>query len=454
MISNLEKVIVIIFQICSLLVLERPIPFALGLLTGSGLLGGTLESSWLQRLLSLPVWLIGLVGILVFDALRLDPHSFQMLLHSRQSLVIVIWLLALLLLLKGVQGNQGTPSLGKLPLDHQVLIRLLALVALQFLVFLPILRIMPPFVLPILGVPIKFQALFVIQAALIAWVGLNLSKGQCSLALLVFTLGSAGMVFSESRFLSYSLMPVLLLWWPVGGRWNKQIAFLGIVGQAAITVFFAVFSPLAVLAAPWIHTQFPVLASVLNVLTSIRYSQTWSFNFWAQFNIGHLNSSGLFKNWFDFLSTDYYESSFQKWRLLDGGKIESHQGHSHSSPIQELLGLQVSAQWSWVIAGLLAFTLAMAFLWFCWSKSKSKTSQLYSASAVVLTLACATTESASSKELIPIIVLLSLGLWILRDTDGPSYPRLSISPLASPLWIALPYGLFFSGYLLFTLLFN
>ena len=107
LISKLEKVIVIIFQICSLLVLERPIPFALGLLTGSGLLGGTLESSWLQRLLSLPVWLIGLVGILVFDALRLDPHSFQMLLHSRQSLVIVIWLLALLLLLKGVQGNQA-----------------------------------------------------------------------------------------------------------------------------------------------------------------------------------------------------------------------------------------------------------------------------------------------------------------------------------------------------------
>jgi len=436
----------LLFQLSTLPMLERPLPFALGLVAGSGLLPFNAVEPWQQRLLRLESWLSGLFAILIFDWLRLAPRDFQLLLHSRQSLLILCWLLALLLMAQRANEETATP----MPRASWWL----GWLALLLLLNLPILRELAPVAIPLLPFTVRFHLVFVLQVLVFLRLSVWFSAGRFSFPMLVFLTSSCWVVFSESRFLSTSLMVVtVLLWAGLGLPGCFRLAKLAGWLQSSVVLALAALLPICVVMAPWIHRDWPGLARLLFVVTSTRFTYTWSFNFW------HPQAGGLVSiadgvpyegRLFHFFSSAYYTRWFEDLRPLDGLNVLIHLGHAHSGPIQDLIRLAhtpdhpIQALGAGV--GLLGIAAAVGLAsreWIRHGQEHGATRMLL-ASGVLLVLAFITTESVPALQVIPMVLLLAMVPSALAKSVVHPSQQLALQariwPLAvSPAWVAVPY---------------
>jgi hypothetical protein len=436
----------LLFQLSTLPMLERPLPFALGLVAGSGLLPFNAAEPWRQRLLRLESWLSGLFAILIFDWLRLAPRDFQLLLHSRQSLLIICWLLALLLMAQRANEDPATP----MPKASWWL----GWLALLLLLNMPILRELAPVAIPLLPFTVRFHFVFALQLLVFLCLAVWFSEARFSFPMLVFLISSCWIVFSESRFLSVSLMMVdVALWAGFGLPGCFRLAKIAGWLQSSVVLALAVLLPICVVLAPWIHRDWPGFARLLFAFTSSRFSATWGLNLWYPQAVGlaHITEDGISSGkLFHFLSSAYYTPWFQALRPLDGQNVLFYLGHAHSGPIQDLIRLAHTPdhpmQALGAGVGLLGIAAAVGLASREWIRHGQKhgAARMLLASGVLLMLAFITTESVPALQVIPMLLLLAMVPSVLAKSVVHPSQQLALQariwPLAvSPAWLAVPY---------------
>ncbi len=443
------NILFILFQLSVFFSVDRPIPFVLGYLISRCLAYKHILPAYGNKLAALNYILYGLVSVFVFDWIRLEPQSFQMLLFSKRELIILVWTLSSLLLLSSFDVKENEIKSVK-TVNWWV-----GSLAILLLVNLPILRHMAETMGPHAPFFIKPQIKFLMLALPVVELSRRLSFSSMTIPVVLFQISSCWMFICESRFFAaitlINIAVLLTFSGLLSGQFYKRIASLV---QAGFIFVFSVVFTLMPFIMPWLQFD-RWWSSFFYTVTSSRSIDTWALNLWHPRVI---NLSAYLPHWtlphdpLMFLSNEYRGSLFATGGLIAAKSRDSlyHLFQAHSVPLQIATAVSQNSNSLFRELALLCPSLVlcvlivMAIKYFYTGNQMGELQEGIYSSTLLYGLVYLTTESVDVKYMMPLVLILPV---IQACLPGSQQATLDINTpfltliklLKSPIMLLIPF---------------